>query len=511
LKPNLKIQLLDLLYSLMGALVLGSATAFFCKGSFWSSWLAAVVISLVVVFLLLKVWHRFGTGRALGTIMLVAFILRVAFGILSYSILPLWGYDTSTQNSGFLYSDAEGRDNDAYDLASSNNPLTMAFTDRKITDQYGGMMFLSALVYRILSPDVSRPLLVMLLAAFAMTVGVAYLYAAVCSRWSEKMALWAGWIFALYPDGILVGSSQMREPFLMGLACIAFWAILQWREKPLKALIIPIVTMAVACSFSLPSGMVLAVILIAVFLLDWSTRQQIKKRSIVGFIVLSLLGCAAIAGGWIWLRPTLYFDTFTTISSSGWITSLIEKFGEQWKLPFVTIYGFTQPLLPAAIFEPSVPFWVTIAIIRGLAWYAALPLLLFGGFEAWRMKEQNSWLIRLLCIIFFFWVVVSSMRAGGDLWDNPRYRFILLPFMALIVAWAVEYFRQTRSPWLWRWTAVISVFLIFFTNFYAYRYTGTLGVYIQFVPMVAMVAGLCVLIPVGGLIADRFGKKKPQE
>lgn len=127
------------------------------------------------------------------------------------------------------------------------------------------------------------------------------------------------------------------------------------------------------------------------------------------------------------------------------------------------------------------------------------------------MKEQNSWLIRLLCIIFFFWVVVSSMRAGGDLWDNPRYRFILLPFMALIVAWAVEYFRQTRSPWLWRWTAVISVFLIFFTNFYAYRYTGTLGVYIQFVPMVAMVAGLCVLIPVGGLIADRFGKKKPQE
>ena len=127
------------------------------------------------------------------------------------------------------------------------------------------------------------------------------------------------------------------------------------------------------------------------------------------------------------------------------------------------------------------------------------------------MKEQNSWLIRLLYIIFFIWVVVSSMRAGGDLWDNPRYRFTLLPFLALILSWTIEHYQLTKSRWLWRWTAVISVFLIFFTNFYAYRYTGTLGVYIQFVPMVAMVAGLCVLIPVGGLIADRFGKKKPQE
>lgn len=508
MKTNLKIQFLDLLYSLAGALLLGMATAFFCKGSFLTSWLAAGVISLIVVFLLLKVWRRFGADRGLGIIMLATLLVRVAFGIFSYAALPVWGYDTTTQNSGFLYSDAEGRDFDAFDIAERKSPLYTAFTHLEVTDQYGGMMFLSALVYRTLSPDVSRPLLISLLAAFAMAVGVAYLCAAIRLRWLDKTALLAGWIFALYPDGILVGSSQMREPFLMGLACIAFWAVLQWREKPLKALIIPIITMAAACPFSVPSGMVLAVILFAVFLLDWSIRQDIKSRRTAGFVVLALLGCAAIAGGWIWLRQTLYFDTFTTVSSSGWITALIEKFGEQWKIPFVTIYGVTQPLLPAAIFEPSLPFWVTIAIVRGLAWYAALPLLLFGLFAVWKTREQNNWLIRLLYIIFFVWVVVSSARAGGDLWDNPRYRFILLPFMALIIAWAVEHFRQTRSPWLWRWVAVIGVFLLFFTNFYANRYTENLGFYIPFVQTAGLIAVFSVLILGTGLALDIFTKKR---
>ena len=508
MKNNLKLNLLDLLFSLTGGLVIGLAVAVYSPGLFLTGWLGAGVISLIVLFALLKVWRGLGAGRTIGVIMLVTLVVRIAFGIFSYAALPIWGYDTPTQNAGFLYSDAQGRDFDAYDIAQRKSPLYTAFTNLEVTDQYGGMMFLSALVYRSLSPDVSRPLLITLLAAFAMAAGVAFLFAAIRSRWSEKVAVWAAWIFALYPDSILVGSSQMREPFLMGLACIAFWAILQWREKPFKAVIVPVITMAAACPFSVPSALVLAVILAAIFVLDWSLHQQIKTKKAIGIIVLAFLGCAAIAGGWLWLRETLYFDTFTTISSSGWITSLIENFGEQWKVPFVTIYGLTQPLLPAAIFEPSLPFWVTTAIIRGLAWYAALPLLLYGFSAMWKKNEDKTWLIRLLYIIFFIWVVVSSARAGGDLWDNPRYRFILLPFMALLIAWSIERYQLTHSRWLWRWTAVIGVFLLFFTNFYANRYTSNLGVYVPFAYIVGLTIIISVLILGAGFIMDTILKKK---
>ena len=508
MKNILKQNLLDLLYSLAGALVIGLAVAVFSPGSFLTGWLGAGVISLIVLFALLKIWRGLGAGRAIGIIMLVTLVIRIAFGIFSYAALPIWGYDTPTQNAGFLYSDAQGRDFDAFDIAQRKSPLYTVFTNLEVTDQYGGMIFLSALVYRTLSPDVSRPLLISLLAAFAMAAGVAFLFVAIRSRWSKKIAVWAGWIFALYPDGILVGSSQMREPFLIGLACVAFWAILQWREKPLRAAIVFALAMAVTCPFSIPSGLVISAILATIFLLDWTLQQQHTKKRIAGFSVLALVAFGSLVGGWMWLRETLYFDTFTTISSSGWITSLIEQFGEQWKIPFVTIYGLTQPLLPAAIFEPSIPFWVTIAIIRGLAWYAALPPLLYGFFAMWKKKEENNWLIRLLYTIFFLWVIVSSARAGGDLWDNPRYRFILLPFMALIIAWAVEHFRKTRSSWLWRWAAVIGVFLLFFTNFYANRYTESLGVYIPFVQFAALIVVFSVLIVGAGLLFDLAIKKK---
>jgi hypothetical protein len=324
----------------------------------------------------------------------------------------------------------------------------------------------------------------------------------------QKIALTAAWIFALYPDGILVGSSQMREPFLMGLACIAFWAVLQWREKPFKALLIPVNTMIPACLFSIPSGSVIIAVLAAVFLTDWTFCQTKKRRRILGYSLLLLLGFSALIGGWSWLKETLYYDAYITRISSGWISALINQYGDKWNIPFTTLYGLTQPLLPAAIFEPSVPFWVAIAIIRGLAWYAALPILFYGVFAVWKTKTQNDWLIKLFYIVFFIWVVVSSARAGGDLWDNPRYRFILLPFMAIIIAWAVEQYQRSRSPWLWRWGAVICVFLLLFTNFYANRYTESLGFYIPFIQTAGLIVLFSLLIIGSGLALDFITKKR---
>lgn len=507
MKNNLKLNLCDLLYSLAGALVIGLAVAVFSPGSFLTGWMGGGVISLIILFALLKIWRGLGSGRAVGIIMLVTLVVRIAFGIFAYAALPIWGYDTPTQNAGFLYSDAQGRDFDAFDIAQRKSPLYTAFTNLEVTDQYGGMMFLSAMVYRTLSPDVSRPLLITLLAAFAMAAGVAFLFAAIRSRWSEKIAVWAAWIFSLYPDGILVGSSQMREPFLIGLACVGFWAILQWRENPLRAAIVSVLAMAISCPFSIPSGLVISAILAAIFLLDW-TLQQDKKKRIVGFSVLALLAFGALVGGWMWLRETLYFDAYTTKTASGWITFLIDQYGEKWNIPFVTIYGLTQPLLPAAIFEPSLPFWVSIALLRSLAWYAVIPLLLYGFFAFWKAeKKEQKWIIALLFITFFLWMIVSSARAGGDLWDNPRYRFTLLPFVSLIIAWSIERYQRTRSRWLWRWVAVIGVFLLFFMNYYANRYLGNQGTQIPFLIMIVIITVLAGLILTTGLLWDYFHKK----
>jgi hypothetical protein len=68
------------------------------------------------------------------------------------------------------------------------------------------------------------------------------------------------------------------------------------------------------------------------------------------------------------------------------------------------------------------------------------------------------------------WVLVVSIRGGGDMTDNPRYRVLFLVWMALVAAWAVPYALARRDPWFWRWLLVEGIFLGFFTQWYFSRY-----------------------------------------
>jgi len=130
-----------------------------------------------------------------------------------------------------------------------------------------------------------------------------------------------------------------------------------------------------------------------------------------------------------------------------------------------------QPVLPAAIFDSSNPVWQTVGVLRSLGWYILLPLLVFSLvpiLKAHKEDQKYAWL--WLFIITWAWIAVSSLRAGGDQWDNPRYRAILLLFQALLAAKAWVYYRETRHPLLIRIIMIEVVFLLVFMNWYAARY-----------------------------------------
>jgi uncharacterized membrane protein YjjP (DUF1212 family) len=110
-------------------------------------------------------------------------------------------------------------------------------------------------------------------------------------------------------------------------------------------------------------------------------------------------------------------------------------------------------------------------------------------------------------LIFAVWVLISSARAGGDLWDNPRYRYMLIPFMSIVVAWACAFFKEQHSPWFWRWVAVVAEFLLFFTNFYLNRYVLGVGTQIPFNWMIVLIVLVAVLILGGGWIFDLSKKR----
>jgi hypothetical protein len=204
-----------------------------------------------------------------------------------------------------------------------------------------------------------------------------------------------------------------------------------------------------------------------------------------------------------WLQYNFGFQSQLTERASGILQSMIRVLGEGWTLPLVMVYGFAQPVLPAALVEPSLPLWMTLNSLRAAGWYALAPFLIYGLISAFhpapqKLRGQRLW----LSLVVFAWILISAANAGGDMWDNPRYRTIFLPWMALLAAWALWGARHRGDAWLWRWMAVEVVFVLFFLWWYISRYyPGLLHLSIWMTS--GLTLSLAGLILLGGWLWDR--------
>lgn len=442
-------------------------------GNFWRGFLASSFMVLVLSLILFWAWRRAGQGKALGWMMLLAFTLRIALGIFLAWGLPRFGYPERPQQAGFVFEDAFRREENAWNLAKSEAPISAAFSDAYETDQYGGMLALSALIYRFLSPDAYRPGLISILAAGAMALTVPVLTSALRRRFDAQTVLWAGWILALYPEGLLLSSAQMREPFFILFFTVLIWATADLLDGRKFGRAIPLFILG-AIGLFLFSYRIAIPILGVLALWAWvdlSARLDRPWMKIAGWILLSL---AALVGLWLlrdWLDAVLHWDVLQTVRRSGMVQSFLDSLPEWADFPFILVYGLFQPLLPAAIAAPAPWIWRALGIFRALGWYALLPLLVYSLARVWRLPKSRKrrWMI-LIVLLVWAWTFIASARAGGDQWDNPRYRAIFLPWLALVSGWAVKITRENHDPWLLRIIMVEGIFLVGFTAWYLGRY-----------------------------------------
>ncbi|MHC1783117.1 MAG: hypothetical protein AB9891_10255 [Anaerolineaceae bacterium] len=495
-----------IVFSLSVGLILGAILAtLLSHGTFLASMLTYSLVTMVSVFLLALAWRGTGHKRVVAWMITAAFLLRIAGGVVSTMILPDYGYDSEVQKAGYLFYDAYMRDTQSWELSESKTGITAAFGQEFASDQYGGLLSLSAIVYRYLSPDMHRPLLIVILGAFTCALGIPYLHQALRRRWGTRVALIAGWIVALYPESILLGSSQMREPFLIGLICIAFWAVCSWKETRKSTVISAFLAsmfgiLLISSRVAAPAAAVLA----GWFLIEHVIPNLSPNRKKIAWVLFALACAIALAVTVVWLQALAKYDVRLTEINSGRLQKAIEEIGLIVRIPFIIAYGLTQPVLPAAIADPAIPVWHAIAIFRAAGWYAIAPLLVYGVFSVWKVKPaEDRRILIFIAAALFFWIFVASIRAGGDQWDNPRYRTIFLPWMALLAAWAVSFAVQTRDAWLPRWLAVEVIFLGFFTTWYFSRYHN-IGDRLPFNQMLMWIAGLSAVVIVGGLIWDKI-------
>jgi len=437
--------------------------------------------------------------------MLVAFIIRLILSVFLAWGLPLFGYEEKTQLAGFVFEDAFRRDENAWALAQSDDPLLQAFSDEYETDQYGGMLALSAYIYRTLSSDAHRPVLISIAAAGAMALSLAFFLPAVRRQFNRRSAVIAGWILALYPEGVLLGASQMREPFYILFLIVIFWAAVHWLYRLKLKLAIPAFILSSVCLllFSFRVGLpLLGAVVIWVWVVETS---RIKKTWIrfTGWVAAGLCAAAILFFFSYWIDAVIHWDTLQTIERSGMVQFLLEGLPAYLHLPFVIAYGIFQPVLPAAIGVPAPWIWKFLGLFRSVGWYAVFPLLVYALFR-WRRcesKTRKRWLM-VMVLVIWIWILISSLRAGGDQWDNPRYRTIFLPWMAVVGGWAIDFAVKTRDRWMRRVLIIEGIFVVFFTEWYISRYLSDLP-RLGMPVMVFIIVALSLIVVVGGWLWDR--------
>lgn len=493
-------------------------------GAFLSSiqnggWLSFFFLFLLS-FVLLTITTRWASAhKTLALIVSLAFILRFGGGVATYLALPIYGYpEDEEQSAGFVYTDAYRRDTQAWELSQSNQPILNAFNKQFAYDQYGGLLAFSAFVYRYLSPDAHRELLLVLISALMGTLGIPFLWKALQLQFDEKTASLSSWIFALYPESVLLGGSAMREPYLLAFSAFALWGFADWQKrKNTKSLFWLAIGMIGMLLVSPSIALVTLVILAGWYYFD-SGRGQISWWMILIAAVIFLIGVfilsSALTRGNLtgnspfdvinnFVRESLKWNVFKIEEGSGWVQKLFDEMPQWMQMPFVMIYGFLQPVLPAILIYPTTIVWKIIGILRAVGWYALMPLMILSPLAGATFPEvKRRKVILWLSFIVIAWILFTALRGGGDQWDNPRYRNILFLWQAILAGQVWAWQRQTKNAWLPRVALMELVLVLVFGNWYLERYVY-IGIELPFQQLVAIIAGAWAVIFAWGIWRDR--------
>ena len=115
-------------------------------------------------------------SKILRWIIIIGFLLRMIFGIFITTSLPKIGYDEPTQNNGYLFKDAFNRDTQAWEIAKSDKPFFDILEEEFIYDQYGGLLVISTIVYKVFSPNFHNKFLIIFLAALMSSIGISFIW-----------------------------------------------------------------------------------------------------------------------------------------------------------------------------------------------------------------------------------------------------------------------------------------------------------------------------------------------
>ncbi|MEN6392361.1 MAG: glycosyltransferase family 39 protein [Anaerolineaceae bacterium] len=460
----------------------------------WESFLGGTVLSTVIIWL---GWLSLKIERMpkwLLWLVIGAALLRLGLGAVWFVLLPTQGYQSPAEQHGYVMADAYNRDRAAWNLAQSGKPMLNAISKYRKVDQYGGLLYISATIYRYLGGQNHQPLLMVMVTAAFSSLAVLFTWAFSRRNWGIETANLAAWGIALFPEAVLLGSSQMREAFSVVLVSMSFYGLTcYWQDRSWKSLLWVFGALLAGLFFSPPvagfllfllglyaiivsRGRILRhgwfwVVVVAVALLIlggiWLTWRRFAPETITNPLALI----------WWWLRKSADLQAYLGMIDSGWVKKVMQETPKWMHLPMLVGYGAVRPLLPAAISDTTAfPIWRWINIWRALGWNLILPILIYAPFLAVFRGRSAKGIYRAsalgLSLVVWLGILVASLRAGADLWDNPRYRAMFSGLQVALAAWTWVDQRRSHNPWFKRVLIGLGICFIWIFLWYLQRYTA---------------------------------------
>jgi hypothetical protein len=421
-----------------------------------------------------------GLPRWLISLLIGAALLRLALGVAWYLALPQYGHGTPQEQDGYVMADAHKRDQLAQKIALSQRPVSQILKTSQQSDAYGGMLFISAMIYRYLSADHPSPLSMVVVTAAVSSLAVIITWSFGRRSWNERVARLAAWGLALYPEAVLLGSSQMREAFVIPFVAGAFYGLARLRREHswigvawIAACLL--LTLLISPPFTIMLVIILGLTAIAV-------RADLVYRRLKmpswGWLLLAGIVLLSLLGGWLylssfappeitrpvdiasyWLRKSIDLQAYFSKGASGWLQKIFNATPEWTHLLILTGYGILRPFLPAALVVSSdAPIWPWITLWRATGWALLIGLLAYATLRAW-IKGNSDAFTRALTIITWLVIIVASLRGGGDQDDNPRYRAAFISIQVGLAAWGWVEQKRSSDPWFRR-AMVTTAFVI---------------------------------------------------
>ena len=446
--------------ALLGAALAGAAVLLawvssgFQSVSGWGSFVVILLAAAGVSWLSFQLLKKEDFPRWLVWLVIGAAALRLALGAFWFAALPEWGYPNEIQQAGYVMFDPFLRDGKAWDLAQSDLPLSAAFQGYTSHDQYGGLLYISALIYRTLGGSEHLPLQVVAFGAIISGLAVLFAWGFARRLWGAQVAALAAWGIAFYPEAVFLGSSQMREAFTIPLgAALAYLLVRWWQDRRPVDLawfgLLALITGLITWAYLILLGVVLGLLLLGLWLEQHVPIKLTLKRSL---LAAGLGALAIVAASYLWniLTRMSAFQGYLTERASGMMQAVYDRLPEFLHVPFMVGYGVVRPLLPAVLIEHGESaLWRWVGIMRSAGWTVLLVLLVYTSFQVIR---KGAWFKSAGMLVWGNWlmVLVASFRAGGDMWDNPRYRAGFAAFQLALVGWALVQQRADRDPLLRR-------------------------------------------------------------